>query len=52
MNNAELLQQYVERLPDHASVAAGYDHVGALLVDATLQAGELTINWKLSIVNF
>ena len=42
MKEAELLTHYIETLPDfnmQEDVATGYDHMGAILVDAVLQAG-------------
>jgi len=42
MDKAQLLSQYIETAADfemQEDVATGYDHMGALLVDAALQAG-------------
>ena len=42
MGKAELLRHCIESLPDfklQKDAATGYDHMGALLVDAALQAG-------------
>lgn len=42
MKKADLLSDYIESLPDfkmQEDVATGYDHMGAVLVNAALQAG-------------